>query len=105
MSNKDLAQSVNAFMLSSAPTLTEATPLTYDLLKSLARMLLYKVGTTKEHACYVMMKKYQHLYCQSVIQKIIDDAIGDEISIKIGASKRRRMQKLAMVGQPQMLHA
>lgn len=105
MSNKDLAQSVNSFMLTSAPTLTEATPLTYDLLKSLAQVLLYKVGTTKEHACYVMMKKYQHMYCQPIIQAIIDEAIGDEISAKIGASKRRREQKKAMVGQPQILSA
>jgi hypothetical protein len=105
MSNKDLAQSVNTFMLSSAPTLTGATPLTYDLLKSLAQALLYKVGTTKEHACYVMMKKYSHLYCQSVIQTIIDEAIGDEISAKIGASKRCRQQRMAMVGQPVLLNA
>jgi hypothetical protein len=105
MANKDLAQSVNSFMLSSAPTLTETTPLTYDLLRSLARMLLYKVGTTKEHACYVMCKKYSHLYCQAVVETIISEAVGDEISSKIGASKKRRLQRLAMVGQPQMLHA
>jgi hypothetical protein len=105
MANKDLAQSVNSFMLASAPTLTEATPLAYDLMKSLARALIYKVGTTKEHACYVMGKKYSHLYCQAVLDTIISDAIGDEISSKIGAAKKRRQQRLAMVGQPQMLHA
>ncbi len=104
MANKDLAQSVNSFMLANAPTLTETTPLTYDLLKSLARLLLYKVGTTKEHACYVMFKKYSHLYHQGVLETIISDAIGDEISSKIGAAKKRRLSRLAVVNQPQMLH-
>lgn len=105
MSNQDLSRSVNTFMLTSAPTLAEPTPLSYELLKTLARMLIFKVKTTKEHACYVMMKKYGHLYAQAVIQTIIDQGIGDELSQKIEARKKHRQRLQGMAFQPQMLSA
>jgi predicted nucleic acid-binding protein len=105
MSNQDLAKSVNIFMLSNAPTLTEATPLAYELLKTLARMLVFKVQTTKEHACYVMMKKYGHLYAQATVQTIIDEGIGDELSQKIEERKRKRERMRAMAFQPVLLSA
>lgn len=102
--NKDLAASVNAFMLANAPALTEATPMAYDMLKAIARYLVFKVKTTKEHALYVMNKKYQHLYASGVVEVIIDEAIGDEQSERIGAAKRRRLAKLAASSaQPRLL--
>lgn len=105
MSNKDLSQAVNVFMLANAPTLSEATPMAYDLLKALARQLVYKIGTTKEHAQYVMNKKYSSLYAASIMSRIVDEACGDELSSRIGASRARRERKRAMLTQPVLLTA
>jgi hypothetical protein len=108
MSNTDVAKTVNTFMLSSAPTLTEATPMAYDLLKALARQLLFNIRTTKEHAQYVMGKKYGHIYTQPVIMMIVDEAFGDELSERIQKSQKVRASKRAMaIGprQPVLLSA
>jgi hypothetical protein len=105
MSNQDLAQAVNYFMLHNSPTLTEASPMAYDLLKSLARQLLFKVKTTSEHAEYVMGKKYSHIYANAVIAAIILEAADDEYSERVGASKRKRDMKRSVVSHPVMLTA
>lgn len=105
MSNHDLANTVNSFMLSSAPTLTEANPMAYDLLKSLARQLLFKVKTTPDHAQYVMGKKYSHIYTPMIIAMIVKDAEGDELSERIASNKKKREMKRSVVNQPVMLSA
>ena len=108
MDNKDLAQTVNAFMLANAPTLTEATPMAYDLLKSMATQLVFTIKTTKEHALYVMSKKYGHLYHPRAITAIIDEAFADEISNRLKLSKDKKERKRHQVAssfQPVLLSA
>ena len=56
MPQKDISKTVNSFMLSNAPTLAEATPMGYAILKVIAAELVLVLGTTKEHALYVMMR-------------------------------------------------
>lgn len=103
MTSKDITVTVNSFMLTSAPTLTEATPIAYDLLKVLARQLIFKVKASDYHAAHVMRCKYGHIYTQGVIRMIVDEAIGDEMSERIGASKKKRMARKALASaQPQL---
>ena len=100
MSNTDMAKTVNTFMLSSAPTLAQASPMAYDLLKALARQLLFNIKTTKEHAQYVMGRKYGHLYTQDAIIMIVDEAFGDELSERIQKNQRIRANKRAQMTGP-----
>ncbi len=103
MSGKDIAKDVNAFMLSSAPTLTEATPMAYDLLKQLARQLIYKVKAADYHAVHVMSCKYGHIYTRGVIRMLVDEAMGDELADRVGASKRKRaMRQMPAPAQPML---
>ena len=103
MSNNDVAITVNTFMLNSAPTLVAATPLAYELLKSLAQTLTCKIGTSKEHALYVMNKKYSHLYDVKVIEAIIREGGDDFVANRIEENRHRRAAKRAVVGQPMLL--
>lgn len=103
MSNKDIAVAVNTFMLNSAPTLVEASPMAYEMLKSLARQLMFNVRTTSDHAAYVIGKKYSHLYAPSVVSEIIKEAHDDEMSERIDASRRRREMKMNSIMQPALL--
>jgi hypothetical protein len=91
-------------MLKSAPTLVEATPMGYDILKALARELLYKVRTSEEHACYVMTKKYGHLYATDAIRTIISEGQADEISERLYISRVRRSRKKELIiSQPRLM--
>jgi len=105
MSNTDLAHTVNSFMLANAPTLTEATPMSYDLLKALASQLIFRVKTTKEHAAYVMGKQYSHIYPPATLMLIAESAISDEQESRLRSAQRRRELKRSIVPQPRLLHA
>lgn len=91
MSNKDIAVSVNAFMLANAPTLVGASPMAYDMLKSLARELVYRVKATDYHAANAMHCKYSHIYTDSVIRKIVSEAMDEELATRIETSRKKRM--------------
>lgn len=105
MADKNLATQVNNFMIAAAPTLVEASTMSYDILKALARALVYKVGTTKEHAEYVMNKKYGHIYAPGVVRAIISEGIADEVADRIEVARIYRAKKkaLALTAQRPML--
>jgi len=108
MVNTDIAKTVNAFMLANAPNLTEATPMAYDLLKSLANALIFHIKTTREHATYVMNNRYGYLYNQACIATIIDEAFADEINSRMRLGQTRREKRLLarqQPSQPQLLSA
>lgn len=98
---KDAAQSVNAYMLTNAPTLAEASPMAWDLLKVLARNLMGI--TTSDHAAYVMGRKYAAIYAQSAIAMIIKEAQVDEITWRRQANATRREAKKTLLHQQPML--
>ena len=101
---KDLATTVNEFMIKSAPTLVEASPMGYDILKALARELLYTVRTSEEHACFVMGRKYGHLYAPGALRTIIMEAEADEVSERIEESRiRRARMKALIISQPRLM--
>lgn len=95
MSDKDLASIVSAFMINSAPTLVVADAISLGLVKAVARQLLYKVRTSREHAGFVISKKYSHLYTRGAIEVIIDEAIADEVSERVEISRKNRANKRA----------
>lgn len=106
MSSKDLSATVNEFMLKSAPVLVEATPMAYDMLKALARQLMFSVGTPVEYTGYVIYRKYGDLYHQDVISMLVKEAQADEISHRATLSNINRTRKRAMVmSQPHLLMA
>ena len=100
MVNTDIAKIVNAFMLSNAPNLTEATPMAYDLLKALATELIFHIKTTREHAIYVMNNRYGYLYNQACIATIIDEAFAEEINGRMRLGQKRREKRLLARQQP-----
>jgi hypothetical protein len=100
MSNKDIAVSVNTFMLNSAPTLTEASPMAYDLLKSLAYNLVFYVKTTREHALGVMIRKYGHIYTTPCLSMIINEAFSDEINQRMRLRQVRKEREMVSRAQP-----
>lgn len=100
MSNNDIVHAVNAFMLANAPTLTAATPMTYDLLKVLAGQLLFTVKTTREHAEYVLGKKYGHLYDSACLSRIIRGAVDDQLNLASRILEEKREKKRFSRTQP-----
>jgi hypothetical protein len=88
---KDITVTVNSFMLSSAPTLAEASPMAYDMLKVVARELVCRLKATDYHTAYAMRCKYGHIYTDGVIRRIIDEAIDEAQAERIEASRKKRM--------------
>ncbi len=101
MSQNDVSQTVNSFMLRSAPTLVEATPMGYDILKSVASNLLFYLKTSREHATYAMNCKYGHIYTNACIVTIINEAIADEVNQRMRISQVRREKKIVAGRQSQ----
>ena len=93
MSDKDISGEVNKFMISGAPVINDCKPISFELLKVVARHLMFGIKTTREHAGYVMLKKYSHVYTRGAIDVAIDEGIADEVSDKLKTSKARRDAK------------
>lgn len=91
----DTAQSVNNYMLANAPTLAGASPIAYELLKVLARQLVFGCKTSKEHATSALIQKYSRLYTQGVIATIVQEAIADEASEKSEKAAEKRARRLS----------
>lgn len=89
----DTAQSVNNYMLANAPTLAEANPIAYALLKVLARQLIFGLKTSKEHAANALINKYARIYTQGVIGDIVRESMMDEFDDRRRASSQRKMEK------------
>lgn len=101
MPQKDISKTVNSFMLSNAPTLAEATPMGYAILKVIAAELVLVLGTTKEHALYVMMRKYGHIYATSCISAIINEGLTEEADRRLKLKRDLKGRRLMASHQVQ----